>query len=261
MGCAQSHGRQSGEPLTQAECRFPDLPERYDRALREAAAYILERWEPLGIIATGTIVRGDPGPASDHDIVVIVPGRHRLRVQKWFSGVPAELFVNAVGWIEHAFETGRHRPDTAHMIATGFVVLDCDPVLEKLRIRAREILEEGPRVDEKLLTRSRYAAVTRVEDAFDLAESDPESAAFLATTAVDEMLRFVLYPAHGRFVPRWKEIFSRMAEVDARAAELARAFYRSSDPAERLRLAGELSDRIVGARGFFEWESDSEELN
>ncbi len=39
------------------------------------------------------------------------------------------------------------------------------------------------------------------------------------------------------------------------------AFYRSSDPAERLRLAAELADRIVGARGFFEWESDSEELN
>jgi hypothetical protein len=42
------------------DCRFPELPEPYDSALREAVAYVLDRVEPLGIIASGTIVRGNP---------------------------------------------------------------------------------------------------------------------------------------------------------------------------------------------------------
>ena len=54
-----------------AECRWPDLPAPYDAALREATADVFEVAEPIGIIATGTIIRGTAHAASDLDVYVI----------------------------------------------------------------------------------------------------------------------------------------------------------------------------------------------
>lgn len=248
--------------MNDGDCAFPDLPEHYDRALREAVAYVLERFEPLGILATGTIVRGDPGPTSDHDIQVLVPGNERLRIQKYFSGVPAEIFVNPPRQIPVYFENDRkaNRPITAHMFATAFVVLDRDPEVERLRTLAREYLERGPEYGESELTWLRYAAALYLEDATDVAESDPEAAAFLASHAVMEMLRFAFFALKGVPVPRWKEILSSVDKLDPRAGQLARAFYREPEIAERLRLATALADHVISAHGFFEWESDPEDV-
>ena len=53
-------------------------------------------------------------------------GSFRQRVQKFFSGVPAEIFVNPPSGIEKYFteEHAVRRPLTAHMLATGFVVTE-----------------------------------------------------------------------------------------------------------------------------------------
>lgn len=242
--------------------RYPPLSEPWNGSLRDAVAFVRERFDPLGIVACGSVVRGEPDAASDHDLQVIVSGTRRQRLQRRFRGVPVEIFVAPPAWIRRSLAEGVRllRPATAHMLATGFVVLERDPVVAALRGEARAALESGPRVDPAALTWSRYASATMVEDAFDLADRDPDGALFLATTAVNEMLRFVVYPAHGRWVPGWKALFAGLAEVDAAAATLARRFYRAADPRERLELAGALADHICGARGFFEWESPPEEL-
>ena len=145
------------------DCRFPELPERYDRALREAVTFVLGRFEPLGIIASGAIVPGNPGPMSDHDLYVLVPGTRRLRIQKFFNGVPTEIFVNPPPAVERYLERerGENRPVTAHMIATGFVVLDRDPVVAELRARAQHDLEHAPERDPDQLTWLRYASALR----------------------------------------------------------------------------------------------------
>jgi predicted nucleotidyltransferase len=43
----------------------------YRSALRDAVRYILDRYVPVGIIAAGTILRGNPSPTSDLDLYVI----------------------------------------------------------------------------------------------------------------------------------------------------------------------------------------------
>jgi hypothetical protein len=53
-------------------CCFPDLPALYSGALRQAVAYILGVTEPLGIVASGTILRGNPSPSSDLDIIKLL---------------------------------------------------------------------------------------------------------------------------------------------------------------------------------------------
>src|SRR5690349_862702 len=73
---------------------FPSLPGKYDQALRDAVAFVLERFQPVGIVAAGTIVRGAPDPSSDLDLWVIHLQPVRQRLQKFFQGVPAEIFEN-----------------------------------------------------------------------------------------------------------------------------------------------------------------------
>src|SRR5262249_52666417 len=81
-------------------CNFPTLPDQYDRALREAVTFVMERFQPVGIIATGTIGRGTPDAASDLDVWVVHLEPVRQRLQKFFNGVPAEIFVNPP-WVIH----------------------------------------------------------------------------------------------------------------------------------------------------------------
>src|SRR3954451_4968125 len=104
---------------------FPTLSAPYDQALRAAVSYVLERYAPLGIIASGSILRGNPGPSSDLDIYVIQAGNQRQRVQKRFAGVPTEIFVNNAAAVRHYFAEERQAgtPQTAHIRVTGSVVL------------------------------------------------------------------------------------------------------------------------------------------
>jgi predicted nucleotidyltransferase len=57
------------------ECCWPDLPERFDMALRELVSFVLARFNVAGIVAAGSIVRGTPDPTSDLDIYVVAESR------------------------------------------------------------------------------------------------------------------------------------------------------------------------------------------
>src|SRR5215475_12175641 len=188
-------------------CKFPRLPERFDRALREAVSFVLDRFQPIGIIAAGTIVRGEPDAASDLDVWVIHLAPVRQRLQKFFNGVPAEIFVNPPWVIRKYFvqDQGEARPISAHMMATGTVVLATDPVVEQLRQTAISLLSSSPTLTPQRLTQARYAAATKLEDALDIVERDPAAAMMLASDAVRQMLHFVFLKA-GRFIPRDKDV-------------------------------------------------------
>jgi len=82
---------------------FPMLPDKYDRALREALSFVMQRFKPVGIIAAGTVVRGTPDASSDLDVWVIHMEPVRQRLQKFFVGVPAEIFVNPPWVIQKYF--------------------------------------------------------------------------------------------------------------------------------------------------------------
>jgi hypothetical protein len=229
---------------------WPALPDRFDRALREAVAYAIDRFAPIGIIAAGTIVRGCPDPASDLDIFILRAARERLRVQKFFGGVPAEIFVNPPARAEELLVTDDARRITANMVTSGFVVLG-GPEVDKLRERARAVLATPPPYYEEA---SRYAAACLVEDTFDVAERDPITADLIAGQALRVMLIHVCRVA-GRLQPRSKDLFAVAAECDPVVGELTRAFIAATTTAERVELTGKIADRTLGTRGFFEWES------
>lgn len=246
------------DPCHAALC-FPALGEPYDHALKLAADYIRSRVRPLGIIAAGSIIRGCPHKGSDLDLCVVNSEPWRVRVQKFFDGVPAEIFVNPP-WKIEAYLAEEHLdgyPMTAHMYATGFVVMDADPVIARLRERAAEVLRHPPELSGKSRTQRQYLTADMLDDALDVAESDPGAAQLALGTAVVAALRFH-FSASAQWQPKDKNLLRRLDEFDPQSGQIARAFFSAATLAGKITAAQQIFDRVVRARGFFEWETDPE---
>jgi hypothetical protein len=238
---------------------YPDLREPYATALREAVAFIHTRAQPVGIIASGSIIRGTPDASSDLDLCVIHRQAWRQRVQRWCNGVPCEMFFNPPGLIEGylAEEHAEGRPMTAHMLATGVVVFEGDPVVSDLIARAKDWLTKPPHYDDFGLRMARYTAATLFEDALDVAERDPATATMLLDKAVSTALEYA-FRSRDLLVPRNKDLLRSLSDLDMSASEAATCFYTSATWEQRLSAAAIIMDAVIGARGFFEWESARE---
>ena len=237
---------------------WPVLPEKYDRALHEAVRYIVRRYRPTAIIAAGSIIRGTPHPSSDLDMWVIHRKPFRQRVQKRFSDVPAEIFVNTPATVlEHmAEERKERRPVAAHMMAKGHVVLDHEPLLARLMAKARSNLRAGPpRMDKGETIRARYWAGSLFEDAMDMAGADPATSQLIMTKAVHKMLETAV-KLSGRYQPRDKDLLAVVTEIDPGLGRVAAQFLTAASLKKRLSLARRIADRTVQCRGFIEWESE-----
>ena len=236
---------------------FPELREPYATALREAVAHAFTRTRPIGIVASGTIIRGNPDASSDIDLYVIHGAPWRQRVQRWFNGVPCEMFINPPRAVEQYFDEERAdgRPHTAHMLATGFVVLNTSPVVDQLLERARAIVNEPPNYSAFHTTMTRYGAATLFEDALDIAERDAATAAMLLDKAVLAALD-LFFIARNLPVPRNKELLAVMHTLDAAAGDAALAYYTLATWPNKFSAASILFNSVIGARGFFEWESE-----
>ena len=237
-------------------CRWPELREPYAEALRQAVAFVLEETEPVGIVATGTVIRGEAHPASDIDLYVLHDAPYRRRVQRFFAGVPTEIFINPPQAVRSYFRdehrTGRRF--TAHMLATGFVVLDRGAVVEELRSESRDWLARPHEWSSEDALRARYAAATRLEDGADTTPTDPVVAALLLAQSVTDMLEYWLR-AHGHPLPRAKALVSEITALDPKLGAMTSSFALARSPLERLEAAHQIADYVLQVRGFFEWDS------
>ncbi len=106
--------------MSTLDLKWPELAEPYASALRDAVAFVLDRVDPVGIVACGSVIRGTPSPNSDLDIYVIHAAAWRQRIQRRFGTVPAEIFINPPSAIRGYFESERqagpthHRPHAEH---------------------------------------------------------------------------------------------------------------------------------------------------
>jgi hypothetical protein len=231
-------------------------------ALDGATSFVEDRYTPWAILAAGTIVRGESDPNSDIDLYVLHDSPFRQRVQRRFAGVPVEIFVNTEASVSGYLksEEANGHLSTAHMLATGVALKGgSDPRLGKLRERARSSLSSRPTWTELDLIRERYAAATQIEDAIDRLRADPETAMRLLGRGVDASLSY-WYKKQGVFIPRQKEIVARVVEHDGELDRLFRQFWGDHPYSARWEAGMEVADRILGTRGFFEWESEREPI-
>jgi len=243
-------------------CDWPPLASPYDGALRDAVAEVMAVSDPVGIVATGTIVRGEHHASSDLDVVVIHRAPFRRRIQRAFRGVPAEIFINPPETVRRYFvdEHRAGRPLTAHMLASGVVVYRSDGVVDDLRREAAAWLERPAPLSPADAVRSRYAAATQLEDAADVAASDPHTATMLATQAVVAMLEHHCRATVGR-VPRGKGLLGVIDTIDPVMGAAAHTFLSAVSIDDRLAAAHAIADRAIGARGFFAWDSGEEPVD
>ena len=234
-----------------SQCAWPSLLEPYATALREATELIFQEVDPVGIVATGTIIRGGAHANSDLDLFVIHLASHRRRIQRFFKGVPAEIFINPPSAVRSYFgeEDRDGRRLTAHMLATGTVIFSTDPVVDELRAEAARWLSKDTPISEFERVSTRYTIASRLEDAIDVLGTDDVTAAMLLSDAVVAMLEFACKAESGR-IPR-PRFSCALAATQPKIAALAGEFFRAVDVSERTRLAMAIADSTIGARGFF----------
>ncbi len=242
-----------------ALCRWPQLAEPHSGALRDAVAFTVGETDPIGIIATGTVIRGGAHPASDIDLYVIHRAPYRRRVQRFFRTVPVEIFINPPEVVRSYFpsEHRNGRRSTAHMLATGFVVLEHDPIVEQLRSESRDWLARPDECSSADAQRARYAAATHLEDGADITAEDPAVASLILGRAVTLMLEYRLRSS-GHPIPRAKTLVTEVAALDPALGDMVCRFTQAVSPAARLDAAQRIGDHVLHARGFFEWDSGPE---
>jgi hypothetical protein len=229
------------------------LEDRHRSALEQALAWLPEVAPPIGVLVSGSIVRGNPHPASDLDIVVLHDAPWRRRFQRWFNGTPVEVFFNSEAWLRHSLqkETAQGRPVMAHMLATGATLLDTEDRLAALRKEALTILEKGPGFSPDALLRDRYAAATQVEDALDFHDEDTADARQVRALVRHAFLK------ENQFLPRPKERLQVLAQSQPELARRLSAALQLPH-SEALTALREASESLIGGAGFFEWDSEPE---
>ena len=243
------------------ELDFPPLAEPYNSALKEAVDYILERFQPvLGIIVAGSILRGQGDEHSDLDTFVIFEGDYRQRVQKFFNGVRFEIFANPPRRVPMYFleEQTDGEPSTAHIIATGHVLLNRSPLVDTLRQQAHENLQNPPTYSASFLTMQRYFAADAFENALDLRQRDPAMALTLIGSVLPSMLKYHYYKL-GKFIPRHKAMLESLRQDAPELAALFDSFWQAEGN-KRFEIASQIADMTLGTQGFFEWESDPQKV-
>ena len=240
---------------------LPSLDEPYATALRESATWALAERTPIGVLATGSIVRGNPSGSSDLDLCVLHRPHRRQRVQRFFNGVPAEFFINPPEQVRRAFaaNVAGGTPTDLHMFATGVAIYDPEGVLRELQQEARALLAAGPALAPHILPHTRYLTATRLEDAFDVAGGDPATASAFLHRAVEEAILY-RYWRDNRWLPRPKERLSTLDTFDPALAGDYRRFYAAADLATRLALGRAIVEHAIGVTGFFASSSAEEEL-
>jgi predicted nucleotidyltransferase len=83
-----------------------------DRVLADIVRRLTEAYDPVAIYLFGSKARGEAGPDSDYDLMVIVPDdspperrQSRLAYERlWETGCAADVLV----WIREAYDSRRH---------------------------------------------------------------------------------------------------------------------------------------------------------
>lgn len=241
------------------ECKFPNLQSPYKEALEDAVKFILKKFSVQGIIVTGSIISGRPSKSSDLDIHVINNRYERQRIQRFFNNVPTEIFVNPVHkvkeYLEEEFISGK--ASTASMYVNGFVILDQNQNVFKIRSKSKEILSRSPSTNSFILQNIRYQAADTYENGTDVIETDIPMALSLISEAVRLAIHYK-FRKEGKWIPRHKDLFIELDKLDSNLSRIAKDFYLNPDIQQKFKIAEQIMDLTIKTRGFFEWDSDTE---
>jgi len=236
------------------------MTERHTIALQEALHWINNHFNAIGIVVSGSIVRGNADVHSDFDIFVIHEEPWRQRVQKYFNGVPCELFINNPAQVYLYFENElkNNRPVTANIISTGKIVKGAhDARLQQLWKDAATYATQSPVVTEEQLLFRIYGMSNMLEDATDVLNTDTATAQYFLDKTIIELVDF-LFLRNKTPLPRTKERLAILQEIEPGAGKKIAAYYASGTCQDKYALVSDLLYTLFNQSGFFEWSSGAE---
>lgn len=233
----------------------PQMKDPFATALRDAVTYIDAKLQPIGIIGAGSVLRGEGDATSDLDLYVVFNGDYRQIEHKFFNDVPVQFFCNPPQRVSRYFVDERRQlnngPTTAHMFASGIVILDRDLCIEQLRQEAREVLKLPPNPNPDMLQLMRYHAVSAVENTLDTIESDPDMAMLEICNALPKMLNYY-FLKQGKYVPRHKDTLKCVREIDPELGQLIHDLFTVA-MGERYAILEKIADKTLEQHRFFEY--------
>jgi hypothetical protein len=242
-------------------CKSYNVLAHYETALTKALNWIKASYNPVGIIVSGSIVRGNPNPNRDFDIYVVHTERYRQRVQKYFDGVPVEIFVNNTDHVHQYLETEKknNRPVTAHLLSTGKIYLGEDNagVLQLIQ-KAKQYLTEPVIVKPEQIIQQKYSIALLFEDATELLPEEPEAAQYVLDKAISEVITHV-FAVNKKPLPRLKERLYELSDVNPVAGKLIANYYRATGITEKHQIAAKILAALQIPDKFFEWTSSKSE--
>jgi predicted nucleotidyltransferase len=236
------------------------MEEFHKIALTEAVNWIESNYKPIGIIASGSIIRGNPNKDSDFDIYVIHEQPFRQRIQKYFNQVPCEIFVNNIDHTKSSFleEQRQNRPVTAHLISTGLIIKGNDHEIVKLALKdANEFKNKPKEITEYNLTLNTYLITNLLEDANDTISSDPLTCEYILNRTLDKFIDF-WFVLKRIPLPRIKERMITIKNIDVEFYNKIKLIYSLNDISQKLKQANDLIELTISKKGFFEWESEQQ---
>ena len=227
-------------------------------ALDQALSWIATQYEPIGIVVSGSIIRGNPNKNSDFDIYVIHNHPFRQRVQKYFNDVPCEIFVNNLDHIYQYFdsELKNNRPVTANILSTGVIYLgEENQQIITLLDDAKKYARLSPPLTEQELLIRRYTLANLLEDVTDLLDvKEAMTLHYIMSKIVLEAIEFT-FAKNQQPLPRIKERIPLLQEVEPAIGDLVARYYAATTIDEQYHAVKQLVFNLTGETGFFEWES------
>lgn len=230
---------------------------QYNIALDKALTWVRKEFKPIGIIVSGSIIRGNPDINSDFDIYVIHQDSFRQRIQKYFEGIPCEIFVNNLNHIYEYLEQEykSNRPITAHIISTGRVIEGAENLeIQKLIQSSKEFLSKSPTLTETQRVFIRYAIATLFEDATDLKDSDTQTSTYFLNKLVNDIIDYT-FRNNSIPLPRPKERIKYLEINYPDIGKLITDYFNAEKFFNKYEIAKKLVEKTIGEVGFFEWDS------
>jgi len=177
----------------------------------------------LGMLATGSRVRGQGDASSDIDLHVLIGQPRRQRRNVVMANVEVEMFINPPFQIERYFVDGRTsgRGVDQHMWSTGRAVYDPQGVVAQLQAEAQRQWDAGPPPIDGADWPVRYLLPDTLRDIGDVIARDPDQAQIMIGVLVGELI-FMHYRLHCRWRPKGKRVLADLQTWDETAAELVR---------------------------------------
>lgn len=217
----------------------------------------------LGVLATGSRVRGEGDASSDIDLHVIIGQGRRQRRNMVVAGVEVEMFINPPFQIHLYFENDRTsgRGVDQHMWSTGHAVYDPQGVVAELQREAQRQWDAGPPPIDGTAWGVRYLPPDTLRDIGDVIERDEEQAQIMTGVLLAELIG-----THYRLQRRWrvkgKRVLADLEAWDAPAADLVRQVCRGAT-AQRVAALEQFMQHVlapVGGPMPLEWRMDWEDV-